>query len=197
MCVIHIHADNLDEMRKECDGYLDDSRFKIISIGRLSTQKGFDMAIESAKILKNKGVKFGWYVLGDGPLKHQLEEQIRSCQVSDCFKLLVIRSNPYAYIKRADVFVMSSRFEGKSIALDEAKILCRPIVVTKYPSVYDAIEDGKNGILVDINSYSIAEGIEQLYNNKELSYNLSQQLSLEDNSNDIEVVKKFTSLVFL
>lgn len=90
---------------------------------------------------------------------------------------------------------MPSRYEGKSIALDEAKILCKPIVVTKYPSVYDAIKDKENGYLVEINTESIANGILELYNNISLREKLCANLYNEDNSNVNLVVNNFLKLI--
>ena len=90
---------------------------------------------------------------------------------------------------------MPSRFEGKSIALDEAKILCKPIVVTNYPSVRDAIINGKNGIVVDINAQAIANGIMNLYDNRNLRESLVLNLKQEDCSNEKQVVAKFLNLL--
>lgn len=193
--MIEMQADNLEEMKKIKDGFWEDKRFKIVSIGRLTEQKGFDFAIDAAKILKEKGFKFCWYILGEGPLRKSLETQIKLNGVSDYIRLLGIRSNPYPYIKYADIFVMPSRYEGKSIALDEAKVLCKPIVVTNYPSVNDAIIDGQNGMIVDIDAESIAKGILALYNNDILKSLFVNNLKIEDNSNEHRVVEKFLSLI--
>ena len=193
--MIERQADNLEEMKKIKDGFWEDKRFKIVSIGRLTEQKGFDFAIDAAKILTEKGFKFCWYILGEGPLRKSLETQIKLNGVSDYIRLLGIRSNPYPYIKYADIFVMPSRYEGKSIALDEAKVLCKPIVVTNYPSVNDAIIDGQNGMIVDIDAESIAKGILALYNNDILKSLFVNNLKIEDNSNEHRVVEKFLSLI--
>ena len=70
--------------------------------------------------------------------------------------------NPYPYMKRADLLVQPSRVEGKSIVLDEAKILGKAIVVTNYPSVYDQIEDGVTGIITGMEPEQIADGIQRV-----------------------------------
>ena len=161
----------------------------------MSEQKGFDYAVEAARILKDDGLTLGWYVLGEGPLRKSLEEQTKNSSVEDTVKFIGVRSNPYPYIKDADLYVMPSRYEGKSIALDEAKILCKPIVVTNYPSVGDAIINGKNGLIVDINAQSIADGITKLYNNENLRKELVKNLRQEDCSNEKRVVAKFLELL--
>ena len=85
--------------------------------------------------------------------------------------------------------------EGKSIALDEAKILCRPIIVTDYPTVYDAIEDRRTGLIVKKNAPAIAAAILQLYNDKDLRHSLSIMLSHEDFSNEKQIVANFLKLL--
>lgn len=124
--------------------YPDEYRRKkniLVSIGRLNTQKGFDLAIQAAKIIEEKGVEFTWFIIGEGEDEQMLREQIKKERLDDSVKLVGIRKNPYPYIRYADVFVQPSRYEGKSIVLDEAKILCKPIVVTNYTTVVDSITD--------------------------------------------------------
>ena len=180
---IRSQADMLPDSSKSTDDYFNDKSFKIISIGRLSEQKGFDYAIGAASILKEYGIDFCWYIIGDGPLRENLESQIKDKNLGDFVKLLGLRANPYPYIKYADLFAMTSRYEGKSIALDEAKILCKPILVTKFPTVFDSITDGINGKLVELNSQEIAEGIKIMYENSNLRKLFMENLSKEQCGN--------------
>lgn len=147
--------------------YPDEYRGKkniLVSIGRLNTQKGFDLAIQAAKIIEEKGVEFTWFIIGEGEDEQMLREQIKKERLNDSVKLIGIRKNPYPYIRYADVFVQPSRYEGKSIVLDEAKILCKPIVVTDYTTVVDSITDGVNGRIVQFDPNAIANGILELLN---------------------------------
>lgn len=139
---------------------------KLLSIGRLCEQKGFDMAIMAASILKNRGMNFIWLILGEGPDRERLQTQINENGLANYIKMIGIRENPYVYIKECDIFVQTSRFEGKSIVLDEAKVFCKPIVVTNYPTVGDSIRSGENGLVVEMNEKAIADGIEELSKNK-------------------------------
>ena len=193
--MIESQAEMLDEINAADDGFLEDSRFKIVSLGRLTEQKGFDYAVDAAKIMKERGLSFCWYILGIGYSENDLKNQARRNDVTDVIKFVGVRANPYPYIKRADLFVIPSRFEGKSIALDEAKILCKPIVATKYPSVSDALEDGKNGVLVNMDARSIADGIQALYVDEAKRNALREYLKNDNCSNEEEVVNKFMSLV--
>ena len=144
----------------------DKNGFNILSIGRLHDQKGFDMAISAATEMKENGYQFKWFVIGSGELKDKLEKQIQQEGVQDCFKLLGARENPYPYIKNCSLFVQPSRYEGKSVVLDEAKILAVPIVATNYPTVGDQLVDGKEGIVVDISSEGLSKGIGDIIDKK-------------------------------
>ncbi len=161
--------------------------FKILSIGRFAPQKNFSMAIDTAKILKDKGVRFKWYIIGDGPLKDEFKTKISNLGLEDYVILLGIRSNPYPYIKQCDIFVQPSLYEGKSIVLDEAKILCKPIVATCYTTVYNSITNGINGIISEMNSESLAENIYRLYLNPDERNRYSQFLSENVTSNVSEI----------
>lgn len=149
------------------EGFKQDE-FCIVTIGRLETVKGIDIAFQAAQILRNKGINFKWHVFGEGSLRKQLEALIESERMKDLFILEGVTNNPYCYMREADVIVQPSRYEGKSIVLDEAKILGKAIVVTRYPSVTDQIEDGTTGIVVDISPEAVAEGIENVINNPNL-----------------------------
>lgn len=161
---------------------------KLLSIGRLYPQKNYPLAIDAAKIIKDKGIDFKWYIIGDGVLKSDIEKQINALSLQDNIILLGLRSNPYPYIKQCDIIVQSSLFEGKSIAIDEAKILCKPIVATNYPTVYDVISDNKNGLIAEMTPEALAEKIILLYNNRDLRENLSKNLKEEaiDNTSEIK-----------
>lgn len=131
----------------------------ILSIGRLVNQKGFDFALKAVKILKEKGFNFKWFIIGIGELKEELNTYITQNNLQNHVELLGERSNPYPYIKYCVFFLQTSRYEGKSIVIDEAKILNKPIIVTRYPSVLDNIQDGQSGIICDMNPEAIANAI--------------------------------------
>lgn len=161
----------------------------IISVGRLNYQKGFEMAIEACSILVNKGYKIKWNILGEGADREKLQKLINDLEIGKNFKLLGIKENPYPYIRRSDIYVQPSRFEGKSIAIDEAKILNKPIVVTNFSTVKDQIEDKVNGLICDMNSMDLADKIEELIVNRELKEKLSENLSKERLGNECEINK--------
>lgn len=155
----------------------------IVSIGRLNAQKGFEFALEAALELKKSRVKFHWVVLGIGSLKEELEKKREELGVQDCFEFIGARENPYAYMKNADVLVQTSRFEGKSVVLDEGKILCCPIVTTNYPTVYDQINKDE-GVIVGMNGKEIADGILKILKDP---HQYSEYLSQHEYGNEKEI----------
>lgn len=149
----------------------------ILSIGRLHYQKGFELAIEACKELVAKGYKIKWYIIGEGEEKHNLTKLINFHNLEGHFILLGLKANPYPYIKQADLYVQTSRFEGKSIAIDEAKILNKPIIVTNFSTAKDQINHYQDGLIVDMNSTAITQSIEKLINDVQLRNNLINNLS--------------------
>lgn len=171
--------------------YNDGHKFHLLSIGRLHPAKGFDIAIDAAKYLKNKNVDFCWYIIGDGELYSQLYTNIVENNLENNVCLLGLRENPYPYIKNCDIFIQTSRYEGKSMVIDEAKILCKPIVVTDYPTVKDQIKDGEEGIIVGMNASNIASTLyELLYNNTKREF-LIQNLKRKDYGNTKSLCKYY------
>ena len=171
------------------------SQIKLLSIGRLSSQKGFDIAVESAKILKEKNLDFLWLIIGKGEDEILLKNKIKEYGLENNFMLIGERKNPYSYIKDCDIFLQTSRYEGKSIVLDEAKILEKPIIVTNYKTVRDSIEDKKTGMIVELNPLKIAQTIENLINNKDEMLKLSLNLNKQNLGNEREI-KRYLNIMF-
>lgn len=134
----------------------------ILSIGRLHHQKTFELAVEACKVLIDRGYRIQWNIIGEGEERAKLTALIQDNGLDNQFKLLGLQSNPYPFLRQADIYVQTSKFEGKSIAIDEAKIMHKPIVVTRFSTAKDQIEDGVEGLIVDMNGKAIACGVERL-----------------------------------
>lgn len=163
----------------------------ILSVGRLHYQKGFNMAIKACRNLIDKNHDIKWYVIGEGEERENLIKIIKENHLEDRFILLGLKSNPYPYIKQADIYVQPSRYEGKSIALDEAKILSKPIVVTNYTTAKDQISHGIDGLIVDMDEESISEGIEKLIKDKKLKESLCNNLKEQKLGTEKEIEKLY------
>lgn len=188
-------------IKKMAEQEIDDPQFtiqydglKILSIGRLHPQKQFDLAIKAARIIKDSGIRFKWYIIGEGSLRHELEQQIRESLLTEDVLLLGVRKNPYSYMKLCDIVVQSSLYEGKSIVVDEAKILNKPIVATRYETVYDVIADYKTGVISDMTPKSLAASILEVYSNISLRELLINNLSKERNDN-VKDIQKYIKVI--
>lgn len=183
------------EYASETEVYSDDEgKTVLVTVGRLAEQKAIDLAVKACALLKKRGHKIKWYHIGMGDLRQSIESLISELDVGEEFILLGERSNPYPYIGQCDIYVQPSRYEGKSIAIDEAKCLCKPIVTTNFTTVADQIADGVNGMVCQMNENDIADKIELLITDTGLRKKLSDNLSEEKTGNE-EELEKFYALL--
>ena len=168
---------------------------KLVSVGRLTFQKGFDIAIEASEKLIKEGIDFKWFIVGEGEERSKLESLIREKRLEKNFILLGLKENPYPYIKAADIYVQPSRFEGKSIAIDEAKILRKPILVTNFSTAKDQITNEQNGLIVEMNANSVALGLKKLSNDENFRKKLSNGLEKENYSGTDSEINLFYKLI--
>lgn len=176
--IIHLASKKIDFKKKG---------ISIVSLGRLSAVKGYDFAINACKILIDKGVDVYWYILGEGEERALLEKLIKANDLGNRFILLGAKENPYPYLKKADIFVHTAKYEGFGIVVAEAKILNKPMVITKFNTAHLHIKHNYNGLLADLDPKSIAENIEKLYRDKNLMEKFSRNLSPEDSDSEKEI----------
>ena len=162
----------------------------ILSVGRLTPLKGFDLAIEAAGMLKKNDIQFKWFILGDGEQRGELEKQIQKMKLDGHIELIGVRNNPYPYIYNSNMIVQTSKYEGKSMVIDEAKILRKPIVVTNYDTIKDQISDNE-GIIVKMNAKSISDGITRMIDEHE---RYEKYLTTHNYSNE-EKIRKYYEIM--
>ncbi|MBK0292117.1 MULTISPECIES: glycosyltransferase [Priestia] len=163
---------------------LNDQRFKIITVARLSHAKGIDNAVKALKLLKDKGYKdIAWYVVGYGGDEAMLKELIKENGLEDCFILLGKQINPYPYIKEADLYVQPSRYEGKAVTVSEAQILSKPVLITNYTTAKSQVRNGIDGYICGMSIEGIATGIEKLFKNLQQRNQLINNCQNTDYSN--------------
>lgn len=151
----------------------------VIGVGRLSPQKRFDILIKAHKLLLDEGVKNKLLILGEGDKRKELEALIDKLGVKDTVDLYGFVRNPYPYIKNAQVFAMSSDFEGLPLVVCESLVLGKPIISTRCTGPTELLDDGKYGILVDCNDeVQLKDGLKELLTNKDV-YNNYCEKSLE------------------
>lgn len=170
------------------------NQFNVLSIGRLTRQKGYDFAIDAVKILKEKYSDIHWWIIGAGELEEQLKKQVKDNELEEYITFLGLRANPYPYIRSCDLLVQPSRWEGKSVVLDEAKILAKPILATNYSTIKDQLKDKKEGLITDISPNAIAEGIIELRENPQLYNSIQCYLDKHEYGNEKEILQYYELL---
>lgn len=168
---------------------------KLLTVGRLVSQKGYDIALQAAKILKDNGCSFCWYIIGDGPEKEKILDLISIYKLDGYFELLGLKTNPYPFINECDIYVQTSRSEGFGLTLSEAKILNKPIVTTNFTTAFNQITDGKNGLIADMRGDDVAEKILKLLNDKQLIPFLIEQTKKGKNKESETELNKIIQII--
>ena len=133
---------------------------RILTVGRLTEEKRYDVGIDAMALLKKTSpVPVRWYVLGEGALREQLERQIQKLGLEKEFHLLGVKANPFPYYRGCDLYVHATGYEGKSIAIQEAQILGKPILATDCSGNREQIEPDVDGRLCRLDSQSVSDEI--------------------------------------
>ncbi len=167
---------------------------KLITVGHLSHNKGTDMALEAGKLLNERGIDFHWFFIGKDSHDIDYKAMAKNLGIDERITFLGLKINPYAYVSKSDIFVFPSRFEGKSIALDEAKILAKPIVVTNFSTVYDQFKDRVNASICEMDANSLANAIAELADNNSLRNSYIENLKSNPIDNTSEISKIYDLL---
>ncbi|MGG3943989.1 glycosyltransferase [Peribacillus psychrosaccharolyticus] len=175
---------------------LQDSRFKLITVARLSHAKGIDNAVRALKLLKDKGYQdIVWYVVGYGGDEELIRTMICENDLTDSFILLGKKLNPYPYMKAADLYIQPSRYEGKAVTVTEAQILSKSVIITNYSTARSQVKNGIDGYITELSAKGIAVGIEKLYENFELRNKLANNCKNTDYSNSFELEKLYKTIL--
>jgi glycosyltransferase involved in cell wall biosynthesis len=148
---------------------------KLTTVGRLTHPKKIDGAIRVLETLRANGMEAEWFVVGEGEERVNLEKQISEAGLDGKFHLLGARSNPYPYMKNCDIYVQPSRWEGYGITVAEAKVLCKPIIVSDIPEFREQIVDGVTGLICG-SEESMVDVIKKLSENEKLKNILCENL---------------------
>lgn len=173
-------ADVSDEMPHE------KGSLKILSIGRYSKAKRFEAVPEICRRLLDLGLRFKWYIIGYGD-DYEIRRNIGRFDVGACLKLLGKKDNPYPYIAACDIYAQPSRYEGKSVTVREAQILCKPVVITAYPTSSSQLTDGVDGRIVGMDIEECAKGIFEFACDSSIHSRISNYLSAHDYGNESEI----------
>ena len=186
----------IEKMSYEGEGFSDDfDGTRILTVGRLSKEKGQDLIIPVLKKLKENGYKVRWYCIGDGPAKKEYEKLVDELNIKDDFIFLGSKLNPYTYMKECNIYVQPSKHEGYCITLGEARCFNNPIVTTNFTGANEQIVNENTGLVCEINEEEIYKAIKKLLDDKKLYKNIKDNLNNEIVDSTKEIRKLESILV--
>lgn len=167
------------------------STFNLLSVGRFSEAKNYDNVPNICHRLRDRGLDVNWYLIGYGGDEQLIREKIAEEGMNDHVIILGKKENPYPYIKACDIYVQPSRYEGHSVTVREAQMLCKPVVVTNYATAPSQVNSGTDGIIVPLDNAQCAEEIYNFVQNKPLQEKIIAYLESHDYGNIKEVEKVY------
>lgn len=166
-----------------------DEAIKLLSIGRFTYPKNFDNVPDILRRIREQGINARWYLIGYGGEEPLIRQRIREAGMENYVVIIGKKANPYPYIQACDLYIQPSRYEGNSVTVREAQMLCKPVVVADYPTAASQIQNGKDGVIVPLENAACAEGIVRVIRDAELQSRLIQFLKAHDYGNENEVEK--------
>lgn len=152
-----------------------EEELRILSVCRLhEAPKGLLRMVEVHRQLLQAGLPHTWHVLGDGPDRGLLERFIEAHDATRTFILHGDVANPFPYYKHADICAVLSRYEGLCGVVNEARVLERPVVATRFSGIEEQIENGVNGVIVEQDVDSICTGLASLIRDPALRERLAR-----------------------
>ena len=184
-----------EKAMKPSEEKFDSTKFHIVSVGRVSQEKGMDIAVRAcAELVKNGYTDICWWIIGDGPAMCEVKETVAQLHMEKYVIMAGMQTNPYPYIRQADLYVQPSRFEAFGLTIIEAMILGKPVIATNSMGACEIIDDGKNGLLCEADAKQMEERIEFLIQNpeklKELRRAVQQIDFTEENRKNIVMLEK-------
>lgn len=188
-----LNADFIRKRADESDVTLcdDPSVTCLLTIGRFSPPKKMEEIPSICKKILEKGLSIKWYIIGYGSeaIERIVRDNAEKEGVAENVVILGKKDNPYPYIKACDIYVQPSRYEGKSITVREAQILCKPVIITNYPTAKSQIVDGVDGAIVPMDVDMCAQEMADFIRDKEKQERIVAYLKEHDYGNEDEIEK--------
>ncbi len=166
------------------------NKILLCSCGRIEKVKGFDLAVDAAKHLKERSQDFIWYFVGDGSERADIEEKIKQYDLCKHIVITGMKKNPYPFISACDIYVQPSYAESLGNTMVEANKLNKPVVSTSTVGGNKLIINEYNGLLCDTNAQSLAQAILKLISDPELRRKITDHLQNADYSKELQKYKE-------
>ena len=180
-----VDGDNILKLAQEkCRIIMPDNCLKLITVARLDKEKGIDLLLQKARVLKRQ-IKFKWYVIGDGPDRAELEHLREKLNLKDEVDFLGYMKNPYPIMKKCDALVLVSKYEGTPVTIDEAMVLGIGIIAPAIGGIPEQIERYKKSSLLDVSE------IKKII----LNWDLAENEQFDYRSSNLERVRKLRQVL--
>ena len=197
VCVIeNMFPENLihEQASSPINDIFNPRNINLLSVGRFTYAKNFDHIPEILHYIQKEIPNVFWYLIGYGGDEPLIREEISKYHMEETVIILGKKENPYPYIRKCDLYVQPSRYEGNAVAVREAQMLGKPVVITNYETSVNQLLDGVDGIIVPMESKECANNIVKLLRNKERMIELTNQCKERDYTNRNEI-RKIYSLI--
>ena len=165
----------------------------VLSVGRFAEAKNYDNLPDICRRVREQGIDMRWYIIGYGE-ETIIRQKIHEAGMENYVIILGKRTNPYPYMKACDIYAQPSRYEGKSVTVREAQMLCKPVVITNYATAKSQIQNGVDGVIVPMDNEGCAKGLVSFIKNMKLQNSILNYLHGHDYGN-VDEVKKIDLLL--
>lgn len=163
----------------------------LLSIGRFCEAKNFDNVPDICRRLTDDGLNVRWYLIGYGPDEALIRQKITEAGMQERVILLGRQDNPYPYLRACDLYVQPSRYEGKSVAVREAQLLCKPVVITNYATAAGQLTNGVDGVIAPMDNAGCAAAIAALLRDRARMQQLAENCKARDYTNRGQIEKLY------
>ena len=173
----------------------DSQKFHIVTVGRVSYEKGMDLAVLACERLVKNGFKnICWWIVGDGPAMEEIKNLVNKKKVESYVKLVGMKENPYPYMRQANLYVQPSRIESFGLTILEALIIGKKVIATNTWGAKQLLCNRVDGILCDIDDASLANKIKELLEKQQFNVHSNifeiEKMCIEKNKQALRIIKK-------
>lgn len=161
----------------------------LLSVGRFTNAKNFDNVPDICRRIVEEKKNVKWYLIGYGGEENLLRQKIVDANMQEHVIILGKKENPYPYMKMCDIYIQPSRYEGKCVAVREAQMLGKPVIITNYATSGSQLQNGVDGVIVPLDNESCAKSIYEVIENKGLQTRLMENMKNQDFTNKEEINK--------
>lgn len=184
--VIHNLMDDkrITELSLESCDYPFSKGFKCIAVARFHPQKGLDRLICAIDYVKKQGIEINCVLIGGGELEDELKKQVHDLGLSQEIVFLGYKTNPYCYIRQADLFVLSSQYEGYPTIVLESFLSATPVLSTRVAGVNEQILNEYEGIIVENEQEALNKALYKLASDEKQVSEWKKQLESYHSENE-------------